>query len=137
MVEGIWVVVGRFAPSAVVLIDFPLCDISALEILCHRLYTIADAASSSRSLHHDETTHEIHGHVDVAVKKNKLQIAARYGGDDEETRYLRKERDRGTLRRVVTRPEPVDEKHVSTSYNDGTLWVTLRKRSRHRKVDIE
>lgn len=74
--------------------------------------------------------------LDIRVRKDKLQIIADYGEDGEEATYLRRERDRGEVQRVVRLPEPVDEKHVSASYNDGVLRVTLRKLHRPTRIEI-
>ncbi|MFB6142833.1 MAG: Hsp20/alpha crystallin family protein [Halorientalis sp.] len=40
-------------------------------------------------------------------------------------------------RRVVRLPEPVDEEHVSASYDGGVLRVTLKRRQHSRRVEIE
>ncbi|QLG61864.1 Hsp20/alpha crystallin family protein [Halorarum salinum] len=73
--------------------------------------------------------------LDVSARKDRLRIVADLGEDEGGT-YLRKERGRGEVRRVVHLPEPIDEEHVSASYNDGILWVTLRKRHRPKQVEI-
>lgn len=73
---------------------------------------------------------------DISVRKDRLQIVADFGDDSEGT-YHRKERGRGEVRRVVRLPEPIDEKHVSASYNDGILWITLEKRHQPKRVEIE
>lgn len=74
--------------------------------------------------------------IDVSVRKNRLRIVADFGDDVEGTVH-RRERPRGTVRRVVTPPKAVDEKHVSASYDAGVLWVTLRKRRRRKRIEIE
>jgi HSP20 family protein len=73
--------------------------------------------------------------IDVGVKKDRLQIVARFG--DEEGRFLRQERERGRASRVITLPDPVDEKRVSASYNDGVLWLTLPKWNQPKRVEVE
>lgn len=72
---------------------------------------------------------------DVTVKSNRLQIVAHPSAAAEGT-VLRQERASGTLRRVVRLPEKVDERHVSASYTDGILWVTLKKRRQRKRVNI-
>ena len=74
--------------------------------------------------------------IDVTVRKNKLQIIAEPTTETDGT-YRRRERDSGTPRRVIHLPEAVDEKHVSGSYNDGILWVTLQKRDQPTHVEIQ
>lgn len=74
--------------------------------------------------------------LDISVRRDALRIVADFG-DGAEGTYHRKERGRGAVRRVVRLPEPVDEKHVSASYDDGILWVTLKKRHRPRRVEVE
>ncbi|WP_191967085.1 MULTISPECIES: Hsp20/alpha crystallin family protein [Haloferax] len=67
--------------------------------------------------------------IDVTVHKNRLRIATGTGGGVEGT-LLQRERSRGQRERIVRLPGPVDQRHVSASYNDGVLWVTLKKRGR-------
>ena len=74
--------------------------------------------------------------IDVIARRNEMEIVADFG-EDEEGRYLRKERERGEVRRVVRLPKPIDEKHVSASYEDGVLWVTLQKRDQPTQVEIQ
>ncbi|WP_336036975.1 Hsp20/alpha crystallin family protein [Halobacterium yunchengense] len=76
--------------------------------------------------------------LDVSVDGDRLRIAADFGGDDGGTyRRQERDRDRGELRRVVRLPERVDEKRVSASYDRGVLWVTLKKRNRPKRVELE
>lgn len=74
--------------------------------------------------------------LDISVRKDKLQIVADFGDDDGEATYLKRERGRGEMRRVIQLPEPIDEKHVSASYDNGVLWVTLKKRHNPTYVEI-
>ncbi|HKL28065.1 MAG TPA: Hsp20/alpha crystallin family protein [Natrialbaceae archaeon] len=74
--------------------------------------------------------------IEVSVRKDTLQIAVDFG-DGDEGRYLRQERDRGTARRVIDLPDPVDEKQVTASYDDGVLWITLKKWHQSKGVDVE
>ena len=74
--------------------------------------------------------------IEVSVRKDTLQIVVDFG-DGDEGRYLRQERDRGTARRVIHLPDPVDEKQVTASYDDGVLWITLRKWHQPKRVDVE
>lgn len=71
----------------------------------------------------------------LAVRGNRLRIAAE--DDEEEPGTDRRRPKRGTVRRVVHLPEKIDEKRVSASYDDGILWITLKKRRRSRRVKVE
>lgn len=72
--------------------------------------------------------------LDLTVRGDRLRIAAT---DEEAEPGTDRRRRRGSVRRVVRLPETIDEKRVSASYDDGILRVTLRKRPRSRRVDIE
>lgn len=74
--------------------------------------------------------------LDVSVRNDRVQITADFG-ERAEGRYHRTERERGPARRVVRLPEPVDETRLSAAYDAGVLWVTLPKRDRPKRVDIE
>lgn len=74
--------------------------------------------------------------LDVSVRKDKLRIVADFGDDEGGATYLKRERGRGEVSRVVQLPEPVDEKHVSASYDNGLLWVTLKKRHNPTHVEV-
>lgn len=72
----------------------------------------------------------------LAVRGNRLLIAAEE--DEEEPGTDRRRRPkRGAVRRVVRLPEKIDEKRVSASYDDGILWITLKKRRRPKRVEIK
>ncbi|RLM53925.1 Hsp20/alpha crystallin family protein [Halobellus sp. Atlit-31R] len=74
--------------------------------------------------------------IDVTVRKDRLRIVADPAEETDGT-YRRRERGSGTRRRVIRLPEPVDEKHVSASYTDGILWITLKKRAQPKRVEIQ
>lgn len=74
--------------------------------------------------------------IDVTVWKDSIEIVADFG-DREEGRYHRRERDSGLVRRVIRLPGRVNEKRVTASYDDGVLWLTLRKRRPPRRVPVE
>lgn len=75
--------------------------------------------------------------IDVTVRKDRLRIAADFGHEDTEGRIKRRERPRGEVARVLRLPQRVDERRVSAAYEDGVLWVTLRKRDRPKRVAVE
>ncbi len=50
-------------------------------------------------------------------------------GEDEQGRFVTRERHRDALERTVTLPEAVDEEAAEASYNAGVLTVSLPKRS--------
>ncbi|WP_284011252.1 Hsp20/alpha crystallin family protein [Haloarcula pelagica] len=74
--------------------------------------------------------------IDISVRKDRLRIVADFG-DDDAGPYRRRERRRGEHQRVIRLPDRVDEARVAGAYVDGVLQVTLRKRERPRRVDIE
>lgn len=82
--------------------------------------------------------------IDVSVRKDRLRIAADFGdeagdvGASDSGTYLRRERPRGEVARVVRLPERVDEERVTASYDpDGVLRIVLRKRDRPKRVPVE
>ena len=70
--------------------------------------------------------------IDVSIREDVLRIEAEHEeeseeGDEEDGRYLRKERRHQSVSRSVTLPEQVDEEAVSAEYRNGVLTVTLPK----------
>ncbi|WP_435361633.1 Hsp20/alpha crystallin family protein [Haloarchaeobius sp. DFWS5] len=65
--------------------------------------------------------------IHVRARRNEVQIVAKLDRDTVGT-YLTRERGRGRVSRVVELPAPVNLDHVSATYDDGILWVTLEKR---------
>lgn len=53
--------------------------------------------------------------IDVSVRERSVTIDAERGSD--------------AVTRTVDLPDPVVPKHVDASYDDGILWLTLRKRT--------
>ncbi|MBX0347377.1 Hsp20/alpha crystallin family protein [Haloarcula pellucida] len=75
--------------------------------------------------------------VDVTVWRNRVRIVADADGDVTEGTYLRRERGLPGRSRVVHLPEEVEHDAVEASYDeDGVLRLTLRKRTRRRRVDV-
>ncbi|MFD1647870.1 Hsp20/alpha crystallin family protein [Haloarchaeobius litoreus] len=74
--------------------------------------------------------------IDVSVRNARVRIAADFGQGDED-RYLRQERGRGEVSRVLHLPEPVDERRVSANYTGGVLRVHLPRRHRPKRVEVE
>jgi HSP20 family protein len=71
--------------------------------------------------------------IDVTLRGDHLQIRAESErepseeSDEEDGRYIRKERSHRSVNRTVTFPDDVDEENVSAEFRNGVLTVTLRK----------
>jgi len=72
--------------------------------------------------------------IDFRFADDTLYITAEYERADreeadeaEETRYLKSERERRTMKRSIRLPESVDEEAVKATYQNGVLTVTLPK----------
>jgi HSP20 family protein len=76
------------------------------------------------------------GDLDVSVQKTKLTITADFDEIDDAATYHHRERPKGRVRRVITLPSAVDEKHVDARYRHGVLYVTLPKRTGGKRVQI-
>lgn len=70
-----------------------------------------------------------HDDVDVRVTDHTLRIDAEREAslDDEEARYIRRERHHESTRRSVRLPEEVDAGNVTARMNGGVLTITLPK----------
>lgn len=71
--------------------------------------------------------------LDLTLRDRQLTIAATRSVDDvdiedEDGRYLRRERDRHGTSRTVRLPEPVEAETISATYDRGVLEVVLPKR---------
>lgn len=82
--------------------------------------------------------------LDLTLRDRQLTISATRGVDDvdleeEEGRYLRRERDRHGTSRTVRLPESVEADDISATYDRGVLEVTLPKRepSEGHTIDVE
>jgi HSP20 family protein len=72
--------------------------------------------------------------IDVRLSDQRLRIAAEHaeetteeGESEDDGRFVRQERHRSSMERVVRLPEPVDETSVSATFRNGVLTVTLAK----------
>lgn len=72
--------------------------------------------------------------VEVSLRGERLRIEAERAeeseagdGDDEQGRYIRKERRRESASRSIALPEEVDEAGTSAQFRNGVLTVTLPK----------
>jgi len=70
--------------------------------------------------------------IDVTLRGDHLQILAETEQeteeeDDEDGRYIRKERRHQSVNRTVTFPEEVDDGDVAAEYRNGVLTVTIGK----------
>lgn len=79
------------------------------------------------------------GSVDVSVDNGTLTLTAeRSARSDEGVQWLTSERFSGRFRRQLTLGEGIDTEHISASYDNGVLSVTIpvAERARPRKVEI-
>ena len=67
--------------------------------------------------------------IDVELAGETLTVSAAADGNDEDDdrRYLRRERPRGPVSRSVCLPEAVDPEATDAAYEAGVLTVTLPK----------
>jgi HSP20 family protein len=63
--------------------------------------------------------------------------AGRTGAQGARTRYLLRERRRGSFMRVLTLPAPVDADHITSRFENGELMLTLPKAQQARARHIE
>lgn len=64
--------------------------------------------------------------IDVRVMTDRVQIVAEEKGDESGGR--RRGDRRGRRSRIVTLPEPVEHEGASARYENGVLWMRLKKR---------
>lgn len=79
------------------------------------------------------------GSVDVSVDNGTLTLTAeRSARSDEGVQWLTSERFSGRFRRQLTLGEGIDTEHISASYDNGVLSVTIpvAERAKPRKVEI-
>ena len=82
--------------------------------------------------------------MDVKLSDDLLKIEAEQTSsveetDEEEGRYIRRERRQRSMSRSIRLPEPVKEDEVEARYKNGVLTITLPKRhadSASRSIDI-
>jgi HSP20 family protein len=71
--------------------------------------------------------------IDVELAGDRLTLSATHTeaeseeGDEDEGRYLRRERRQQSVSRSVRLPDPVDEDGAEADYHNGVLTVTLPK----------
>lgn len=80
--------------------------------------------------------------IDVRIIKGKLHVKAESDETvaNEDGRYVRRERRRGTSSQSVVLPEPVVESEVGATYDAGVLSVRLPKEDHDAggtEIDIE
>ena len=66
--------------------------------------------------------------IDVSVTSGIIMISGERKNDtrDEDVGYYVRERSYGTFRRSMTLPEGVDEDHISATYENGMLEITIK-----------
>ena len=78
--------------------------------------------------------------LEVSINNHSLTIrASRKEEKKEEGKYFRREITRGEFQRTVSLPQNVDSDHVSASFKDGILKVTIPKteKSKRRAIEIK
>lgn len=72
----------------------------------------------------DEVEVALHDGHQVTIEVERESFA-----EENEGRYVRRERHRDAVSRTVSLPAPVDEDSASATYDDGVLTITLEKRT--------
>jgi len=75
----------------------------------------------------------------VEVKDHMLRISAERRVDNDDKKFLMKERFYGKYERAFRLPDNIDEENVQAKFNNGVLDVILNKKilSKSRSVSIE
>lgn len=66
--------------------------------------------------------------IDVRLQSDRLQIIARRPESQEPGVHRRRERQRGRRSRIIELPESVYKGGTSARYENGVLWMRLKKR---------
>ena len=76
--------------------------------------------------------------LDISVAGDVLTLKAERESEEPEGSYHRRERNWDKFNRSLTLPDTVDVDHVSASYKDGILEVSLPRASevRPRKINV-
>ncbi len=78
--------------------------------------------------------------IDVSLQQNLLTVSGERNIElPENAQPYRRERFRGSFRRVVTLPEDVNPDKVQASYRDGVLHVVVQRREelQPRKIEVK
>lgn len=77
--------------------------------------------------------------IDVTIAGNSLRIEANRESDveQEDARYLRRERRQESVSRSIQLPDPVDEEEIEAAFSNGVLTVTLPKQAADHGHQIE
>lgn len=79
------------------------------------------------------------GSIDVSVDNGTLTLTAHRSAQSEENvQWLASERFSGTFRRQLSLGEGIDSQHISASYDNGVLSVTipLAERAKPRRIEV-
>jgi HSP20 family protein len=72
------------------------------------------------------------GKIEINLEDNVLNVSAVTMQKYTETKdrnYIRMERSSGSIHRVIPLPAPVDNESMTSSYNDGILTITVKKKA--------
>ncbi len=76
--------------------------------------------------------------IKVVVEDGALTVSGERKQEtrDEDTNYIRVERDHGSFSRSFTLPENIDSERVSAEYKDGLLHITMQKTEKAKPKEI-
>ncbi len=72
-----------------------------------------------------------HGKINVSLEENRLSVSASTVQNYEETKgrnFIRIERSTGSVHRVMSLPDDVDDKGMTSSYENGVLTVFIPRK---------
>ena len=77
--------------------------------------------------------------VNVSVEDRLLTISANKAPNDDERRYLIRERTAGELRRSFVLPKDADRSNIEARFKNGVLLLTVKKlpEAKPRQIKIE
>lgn len=75
--------------------------------------------------------------VKLSLEKHVLTIASKKIADSEERKYLMREIKHNGFSRSFTLPEDADEESISASYDNGVLFVTIKKKVKKNNGSID
>jgi HSP20 family protein len=65
--------------------------------------------------------------IELTLSEATLRVRAERGTEDDDVRYLRRERHDDDVDRTVSLPDNIDEEHVDATLSDGVLTVAIGK----------
>jgi HSP20 family protein len=65
--------------------------------------------------------------IELTLSEATLRVRAERDTEDDDVRYLRRERHDGDIDRTVSLPDNIDDEHVDATLSDGVLTVAIGK----------